>query len=124
MPCQPGSRSETWRGGGRAHNAPPLPACCRTEPVQLLGRHWIIQDRHGTVVTEVPHGTRGVVGCTPIIKPGTCFQYYSAADLESAPGTMRGSFQMAVLDDRQQPQTRFDAEVAPFHFWPPPAQSG
>ncbi|KAL6766756.1 hypothetical protein ACKKBG_A37230 [Auxenochlorella protothecoides x Auxenochlorella symbiontica] len=92
-----------------------------TETVQLLGRHWIIQDSRGVTVTEVPRGTRGVIGCTPIIKPGTCFQYYSGTDLDEAPGSMHGSFQMAVLDDRSQPLESFDAEVAPFHFWPPSA---
>ncbi|KAL6767952.1 hypothetical protein ACKKBF_B37230 [Auxenochlorella protothecoides x Auxenochlorella symbiontica] len=92
---------------------------CSTETVQLLGRHWIIQDSRGVTVTEVPRGTRGVIGCTPIIKPGTCFQYYSGTDLDEAPGSMHGSFQMAVLDDRSQPLESFDAEVAPFHFWPP-----
>lgn len=89
--------------------------------MQLTGRHWIIEDGQG-MLTEVPKGTRGVVGCTPIIKPGTCFQYYSGTDLERAPGLMHGSFQMAVLsDDQQRTLESFDAKIAPFQFWPPPA---
>lgn len=48
----------------------------RQEVVQLLGRHWIIEDAGGAVVAEVPRGSKGVVGCTPLIKPGECFEYY------------------------------------------------
>ncbi|KAI7840000.1 hypothetical protein COHA_006265 [Chlorella ohadii] len=90
-----------------------------SETVQLLARHWIISDPQGTVVAEVPKGSRGVVGCTPLIKPGDCFQYYSGTDLETPGGSMRGSFQMAVVDPKK-PHTEwlrtFDAEVAPFPF--------
>lgn len=86
--------------------------------MQLLGRHWLIEDARGSII-EVPKGTKGVVGCTPIIKPGTCFQYYSGMDLDGALRQMEGSFQMAVLsDDQQRTLERFDAEIAPFR---PPA---
>lgn len=56
-------------------HAPSVPAC-REETVQLLGRHWIIQDASGKVLTEVAKGSRGVVGCTPLLEPGACFEYY------------------------------------------------
>lgn len=46
--------------------------------MQLLSRHWIIRDLQGKVVTEVQKGSRGVVGCTPLIKPGDCFQVGAA----------------------------------------------
>ena len=42
--------------------------------MQLLSRHWLIRDLQGKVVAEVQKGSRGVVGCTPLIKPGDCFQ--------------------------------------------------
>ncbi|PRW20169.1 hypothetical protein C2E21_9247 [Chlorella sorokiniana] len=90
-----------------------------SETVQLLGRHWLISDPSGKIVTEVPKGSRGVVGCTPLIKPGDCFQYYSGTDLETPGGSMRGSFQMAVVDPKKphaQWLRTFDAEVAPFPF--------
>lgn len=45
--------------------------------MQLLGRHWLIQDETGETVVEVARGSKGVVGCTPVIKPGDCFSYYS-----------------------------------------------
>lgn len=90
-----------------------------TETVQLLARHWLICDPAGSVMTEVAKGTRGVVGCTPLIKPGDCFQYHSGTDLDTPGGFMHGSFQMAVVDPKK-PHTpwlrTFDAEVAPFHF--------
>eukprot|EP00887_Chlorella_sp_A99_P000267 scaffold13.g267.t1 len=86
------------------------------ETVQLLGRHWQILNEEGEMVVEVPRGSRGVVGCTPRLKPGTCFSYYSGTDLEARRGSMRGSFQMVVLDSQQRPIRAFDAEVAPFQF--------
>ncbi|EFN52001.1 hypothetical protein CHLNCDRAFT_139531 [Chlorella variabilis] len=92
---------------------------CGEETVQLLGRHWIIQDASGKVLTEVAKGSRGVVGCTPLLEPGACFEYYSGTDLDQPCGSMRGSFQMAVVNQRK-PQDKwvrtFDALVAPFAF--------
>lgn len=73
------------------------------------------------VVTEVAKGSRGVVGCTPILKPGECFEYYSGTDVDTPGGRMRGSFQMAVVDPQRPqdlPSHTFDAEVAPFYFVP------
>lgn len=52
------------------------------EVVQLVSRHWIIKDAIGNVVAEVAKGSRGVVGCTPILKRGQSFSYYSGTDLE------------------------------------------
>ncbi|KAK9814595.1 hypothetical protein WJX72_008394 [[Myrmecia] bisecta] len=88
---------------------------CGTRRVRLLGRHWIIEDRAGRKV-EVPKGSAGVVGCTPILKPGDCFEYYSGTDLDTSQGTMRGSFQMTFLDEANNPREDFDAEVAPFRL--------
>lgn len=50
--------------------------------VQLISRHWIIKNASGDVVAEVAKGARGVVGCTPIVKRGQSFSYYSGTDLE------------------------------------------
>ncbi|KAL4451199.1 hypothetical protein ABPG77_009271 [Micractinium sp. CCAP 211/92] len=94
---------------------------CGDQAVQLTGRHWIIEDAGGNVVTEVAKGSRGVVGCTPILKPGECFEYYSGTDVDTPGGRMRGSFQMAVVDPQRPqdlPSHTFDAEVAPFYFVP------
>ena len=75
-------------------------------PLQLMSRHWIITDGNGKV-----HEVRGdgVVGEQPWIRPGDDFEYTSGAVLETALGTMRGSYQM-IADDG----THFDAMIPAF----------
>ncbi|MHB8679362.1 MAG: Co2+/Mg2+ efflux protein ApaG [Rudaea sp.] len=75
-------------------------------PAKLLTRHWIITDANGRV--QEVRGD-GVVGEQPHLKPGEGFEYTSGAILETAVGTMRGSYQMLADDGR-----RFDAPIAPF----------
>ncbi|MBU6198942.1 MAG: Co2+/Mg2+ efflux protein ApaG [Xanthomonadaceae bacterium] len=75
-------------------------------PAKLLTRHWIITDANGRV--QEVRGD-GVVGEQPRLKPGEGFEYTSGAILETAVGTMRGSYQMLADDGR-----RFDAAIAPF----------
>jgi len=75
-------------------------------PAQLLTRHWIITDANGK--TEEVRGD-GVVGEQPWMRPGDDFQYTSGAVLETAVGTMVGSYQMLADDG-----TRFDAPIPPF----------
>jgi len=72
-------------------------------------------------MAEVAKGARGVVGCTPILKPATCFQYFSGTDSDPSGGTtMQGSFEMAVLDSKTGlAEKTFDAEIAPFTFLAP-----
>lgn len=76
---------------------------------QLLGRHWIIRAQDGTVISEVPKGSRGVVGFTPVLQPGAACEYYSYVPL-TQDGTMEGSFQMI---DRSLDQP-FDALIQSF----------
>ena len=73
---------------------------------QLLDRHWVITDGNGHV--EEVRG-EGVVGEQPRIEPGDQFTYTSGAVLETAVGTMEGSYGM-VGDDG----TRFAAPIPPF----------
>src|SRR5262249_50590127 len=75
-------------------------------PAKLMTRHWIITDANGKV--EEVRGD-GVVGEQPHLQPGQDFHYTSGAVLETAVGTMRGSYQM-VADDGH----RFDAPIAQF----------
>jgi ApaG protein len=75
-------------------------------PAQLLSRHWIITDANGKV--EEVRGD-GVVGEQPRIEPGEQFTYTSGAVLQTAVGTMQGSYDM-IGDDG----TRFDAPIPPF----------
>jgi ApaG protein len=75
-------------------------------PAKLLTRHWVITDADGKV--QEVRG-EGVVGEQPYLRPGEGFQYTSGTMLETAVGSMRGSYQM-VADDG----VRFDAEIPPF----------
>jgi len=83
----------------RIHNSGEVPA-------RLISRHWVITDANGKV--QEVRG-EGVVGEQPWLRPGEEFEYTSGAVLETALGTMHGSYQM-VADDG----TEFDAPIAPF----------
>lgn len=63
------------------------------ETVQLRSRHWRITDATGS--TEEVRGP-GVVGQTPVLKPGTSFRYTSGCPLETPSGIMVGSYQMTT----------------------------
>jgi ApaG protein len=73
---------------------------------RLLSRHWIITDGNGKV-SEVRGD--GVIGEQPWVRAGDDYAYTSGAVLETALGTMRGSYQM-VADDG----THFLADVPAF----------
>ena len=60
-----------------------------TETVQLLSRHWLIQDANKK--TEEVYG-EGVIGEQPIIQPGESYSYTSGAVLETEIGTMEGRY--------------------------------
>jgi len=75
-------------------------------PAKLLTRHWIITDANGKV--QEVRGD-GVVGEQPWLRPGDDFNYTSGAVLETAVGTMRGSYQMLADDGR-----KFDATIPEF----------
>jgi ApaG protein len=83
------------------------------EAAQLVSRHWIITDANGAV-REV-RGP-GVVGEQPTLAPGESFTYTSACPLETAFGTMHGSYQMVTAGG-----DRFDAEIAAFSLGEPHA---
>ena len=75
-------------------------------PARLLSRHWVITDDNGKV--QEVRG-EGVVGEQPWLRPGDDFEYTSGAVLETALGTMTGSYQMLADDG-----THYDAAIAPF----------
>ncbi|WP_416546810.1 Co2+/Mg2+ efflux protein ApaG [Limnohabitans sp. DCL3] len=77
-----------------------------TVPVQLISRHWIIQDERGH--TEEVKGL-GVVGQQPLLRPGESFQYTSACRLRVPSGTMHGSFFFVAEDG-----FRLDVPIATF----------
>ena len=75
-------------------------------PAKLLSRHWIITATNGRI--EEVRGD-GVVGEQPYLRPGEGFQYTSGAVLETAVGSMKGSYQMLADDG-----VTFDADIPPF----------
>lgn len=62
-----------------------------TAEVQLLRRHWHIQDSKGRV-QEVEG--EGVVGKTPVIGPGESHEYNSFCIIETFEGAMEGTYLM------------------------------
>ena len=80
-------------------------------PVQLLARHWKIRDSRG--VEQEVRG-EGVVGETPLIAPGGSFDYVSGCPLDTASGSMRGSYRM-VSDVGEM----FDVEIPQFSLLSP-----
>lgn len=77
-----------------------------TESVRLMTRHWVIRDAHG--VEDEVEGV-GVIGETPVIRPGSCHTYSSYCPLKTVFGTMRGSYGMVTRSGEN-----FRATVAPF----------
>ena len=75
-------------------------------PVQLISRHWVIQDERGH--KEEVKGL-GVVGQQPLLRPGESFQYSSGCRLRAPSGTMGGSYFFVAEDGH-----RFDASIATF----------
>jgi ApaG protein len=76
------------------------------QAAKLLTRHWVITDSNQKV--QEVRG-EGVVGEQPHLKPGEQFVYTSGTMLETAVGTMKGSYQMRADDG-----SHFDAEIDEF----------
>ena len=72
----------------------------------LLTRHWIIIDANQD--RQEVHGS-GVIGQTPTILVGGCYEYTSAVVLGTPIGTMEGSYQL--IDEQG---IVFNAPIAPF----------
>ncbi len=81
--------------------------------VQLLSRHWRITDCEGRT-TEVQG--EGVVGKTPVLKPGERFEYTSGTPLASASGIMVGTYRM-----RREGGGEFDVDIPAFSLDGPSA---
>jgi ApaG protein len=83
------------------------------ETVQLMRRHWLITDGHGHVdEVEGP----GVIGETPILPPGTTYEYSSFCPLPTSFGTMQGTYQMRTA----QGET-FEVQIGQFSLVAPQA---
>ena len=82
--------------------------------VQLRSRHWKITDGLGRV-QEVKGP--GVVGKTPLLKPGEAFEYASGTPLSTPSGIMAGTYQMVAESGEQ-----FDIEIPAFSLDSPAAK--
>lgn len=80
--------------------------------VQLLRRHWFIYDS-GSHLREVEG--EGVIGQTPIIKPGERFEYNSWTEMRTTIGKMYGYYTMKRMTDG----AIIEAEIPEFHLVAP-----
>ena len=78
------------------------------DTVQLRSRHWVITNGEGH--TEEVQGP-GVVGEQPTLQPGEVYEYNSFCPLNTAVGTMQGSFRMRTEDGDE-----FDARIEVFRL--------
>ena len=76
------------------------------QPIQLISRHWIINNAHDEKF-EVKG--EGVVGEQPIIQAGTEFSYTSGTEIDTPTGNMSGSYQMITKEGLE-----FHAEISEF----------
>jgi ApaG protein len=74
--------------------------------VQLRSRHWKITDGLGRL-QEVKGP--GVVGKTPLLRPGEMFEYTSGTPLSTPSGFMSGTYQMVAESGE-----KFDIEIPTF----------
>ena len=77
--------------------------------VQLMSRHWHIQDASGNQ-REVKG--EGVVGKQPVLAPGEYHQYVSWCPLNTTVGKMYGTYQMIDLATREP----FDVQIPAFRM--------
>ena len=82
--------------------------------VQLKSRYWRITDGLGRV--QEVRGP-GVVGKTPLLKPGEMFEYNSGTALPTPWGSMGGTYQMT-----SETGEKFDIEIPTFSLETPTAE--
>lgn len=82
------------------------------ETIQLLGRHWFIYDS-ANQLREVEG--EGVIGQTPVIRPGEQFKYNSWTEMQTTIGKMYGYYTMQRMTDG----VMIDAEIPEFHLIAP-----
>jgi len=82
--------------------------------VQLRSRHWKITDALGR---QQDVKGPGVVGKTPMLRPGEVFEYTSGTSLSTPSGFMGGSYQMV-----SESGENFDIEIPTFSLDAPAAE--
>jgi len=84
------------------------------QTIQLLSRHWIIQDANLKV--EEIYG-EGVIGEQPVLSPGQSYSYTSGAIIETEIGTMEGRYFLITKPDPATPEsngTEFEIPIPKF----------
>lgn len=84
----------------------------RENPCQLISRYWIIKNGFGK---EDRVSGDGVVGETPILRPGEFFNYTSFCPLPTPTGNMRGSYGFKEVDS----DLSFEANIPLFFLRSP-----
>jgi ApaG protein len=84
------------------------------ETVQLLSRHWRITDARGMI--NIVDG-EGIVGETPVLRPGESHDYVSGCPLTTPHGSMEGHYTF-----RRSDGTLFEAAI-PFFPLAAPAEA-
>ena len=87
-----------------------------TEAAQLLWRHWLI---HDPVAGDHEVEGEGVVGESPVLRPGDSHRYQSFCVLRSPNGHMEGYYHF-----RRRDGSVFRAPIPRFHFHAPPEAAG
>lgn len=82
--------------------------------VQLRSRHWKITDALGR--QQEVKGP-GVVGKTPLLRPGEVFEYTSGTSLSTSSGFMGGAYQMV-----SEAGENFDIDIPTFSLDTPAAE--
>ena len=82
--------------------------------MQLRSRHWKITDALGR--QQEVKGP-GVVGKTPLLRPGEVFEYTSGTSLSTSSGFMGGTYQMV-----SEAGENFDIEIPTFSLDTPAAE--
>ncbi len=85
---------------------------CNSFPVQLLRRHWFIQD--SSAEQREVEG-EGVIGAQPVIAPNDQYQYISGCNLKSEIGQMYGTYLMENVITK----VRFEVTIPVFQMEAP-----
>lgn len=89
-----------------------ISALGRKRDVQLVTRGWLIYDDKGELVAEVPRGSPGVVGETPVFTKDAeeAFVYHSGSSIPTSTGRMAGCLGFVDLATN----TPFDVDFGTF----------
>ncbi len=78
------------------------------QPIQLISRHWIIENSR---FEKFEVKGEGVIGVQPTIPPGEVYNYSSFTEISTPSGFMWGSYQMLT-----ESEISFDVEIPKFEL--------